>query len=183
MGAGHSHGVHQLGQALQDFAASVPIRAVDENGTLKRWADGSGDQTVNDIHLRTEFPPPGTAKALRPGDTPGDRYDNALNAFGAALQALDQAFDSLSKVIGDDGQKLVDARGVEPRLVDPWRDSLKCIDEGMLGWSFTFRRMYGAKSSPSPERAYAEEADEIDPYAANDSEVDEDWDRSHAAAE
>lgn len=99
-----------------------------------------------------------------------------------ALQALDQAFEGLSKVVGDDGQKLVDARGVEPRLVDPWRDSLKRIDEGMLVWSFTFRRTYGAKSSSPPERAHAEEADEVDPYTGNDSEVEEDWDRSDAAA-
>jgi hypothetical protein len=177
-----THGVYQLGQALKDFSTGVPIRAVEEDGTVKRWTDGSGDQTVNDIHLWTEFPPPGTAKAMRPGDTPSDRYDNALNAFGAALQALDQAFDTLGKVVGDDGQKLVDARGVEPRLVEPWRDLLKHIDEGMLVWSFTFRRAYGVKSSPSPERANADEADEVDPYAESGNEVEDDWDRSDAAA-
>ena len=176
------HGVRQLGQALQDFAADVPIRAVEEDGAVKRWADGSGDQTVNDILLRTEFPPPGAAKALRSGDTPSDRYDNALNSFGAALLALDQAFAALTKVVGDDGQKLVDARGVEPRLIEPWRASLKEIDEGMLGWSFTYRRTYGAKSSPLPERAPAEEVDEADPYAGTDSEVEDDWDRGDAAA-
>ena len=176
------HGVRQLGQALQDFAAGVPIKAVEENGKVKQWADGSGDQTVNDILLRTEFPPPGATKALRSGDTPSDRYDNALNAFGGALQALDQAFDALIKVVGDDGQKLVDARGVEPRLVEPWRDSLKRIDEGMLVWSFTYRRVFGTKSSPSPERNRAEDVNEIDPYAENDTEVEDGWDRSEVSA-
>ena len=75
------HGVRQFGRALQDFAADVPIRAVEEDDVVKRWADGSGDQTVNDILLRTEFPSPGAAKALRSGDTPIDRYDNALNTL------------------------------------------------------------------------------------------------------
>jgi hypothetical protein len=176
------HGVRQLGQALQDFAAGVPIKAVEEDGKVKQWADGSGDQTVNDILLRTEFPPPGATKALRSGDTPSDRYDNALNAFGGALRALDQAFDALIKVVGDDGQKLVDARGVEPRLVEPWRDSLKRIDEGMLVWSFTYRRVFGTKSSPSPERNRAEDVNEIDPYAENDTEVEDGWDRSEVSA-
>ncbi len=176
------HGVLQLSRALQDFAANLPIRAVEEDGTVKRWTDGSGEQTVNDIFLRTEFPAPGATKALRSGDTPSDRYDNALNAFGAALQALDRAFDVLTEVVGDNGQKLVDSRGVEPRLVEPWREFLKQVDEGMLVWSFTYRRMYGTKAGSLLERARAVNLEEPDPYAASNSEVEEDWDRSDAAA-
>jgi hypothetical protein len=177
-----AHGVYQLGQALRDFAADAPIRAVDEDGSSKRLADGSADQTVNDIYLRTEFPPPGTAKAARPGDTPVDRYNNALSAFGAALQALDYAFSGLTKVVGDDGQPLVDARGVEARLTDPWRESLKSIDEEMVVWSRTFRKVYGTKAAPAPGPDYGEEVDDADPYAGNGAEVEETWDHSETEA-
>jgi hypothetical protein len=46
-------GIHQLGQALRDFADDKPvIRAVDENGEVKQLADGSADQEINDIYLR-----------------------------------------------------------------------------------------------------------------------------------
>src|SRR5262249_46160576 len=54
-------GVHQLGQALRDFAENNRIRAVEENGGVKRLTDGSDDQTVNDIYLQRELPPPGKA--------------------------------------------------------------------------------------------------------------------------
>ena len=39
---------------------------------------------MSDIYLRHEFPPPGQAKAARPGDTPTDRYNNAIAALSAA---------------------------------------------------------------------------------------------------
>ena len=52
----------------------------------------------------------------------------------------------------------------------------------MLGWSFTYSWTYGAKSSPLPERTPAEEADEADPYAGSDSEVEDEWDRGDVAA-
>ncbi len=168
-----TQGVHQLGQALRDFGADVPIRAVGQDGTIKRLADGSADQTVNDILLRNEFPAEGAAKALRPGDTPDDHYNNALNKLGVALQAFDHAFANLTKVVGDDGQALVETRGIESRLTDPWRASLKRIDEELVVWSRTFRKTYGIKPPPSPEREYDEEVEEVDPYAANGTEADE----------
>jgi hypothetical protein len=110
-------GVYQLGQTLRDFADSSRIRAVDEEGRIKRLTDGSGDQTVNDIYLRREFPPPGKAKTASPGDTPIDYYNHALSKFGDALQVMDEAFNALSKVAGDNGQPMVEARGVEPRFL------------------------------------------------------------------
>jgi hypothetical protein len=41
------------------------------------------------------------AKAASPGDTPIDHYNHALSKFGDALQAMDQAFNAVSKVAGD----------------------------------------------------------------------------------
>lgn len=171
------HGTHQLGQALRDFAEEVPIRAVDEDGRVRRLADDSGDLPVNDIYLRREFPPPGQAKAARPGDTPIDRYNNALGAFGAALQALEHAFAGLTRVSGDDGQPIVETRGVEPRLTDPWRDQLKGIDEDLVFWARTFRKVYGAKAGASVELADGEGVEEVDPYAQNGDDAEEGWDQ------
>lgn len=175
-------GIHQLGQALRDFSDDVPIKAVNDDGSVKQLADGSGAQTVNDILLRNEFPADGATKALRPGDTPDDRYNNALSALGAALQSLDHAFTKLTKVVGDDGQALVETRGIESRLTDPWRDLLKRVDEELVVWSRTFRKTYGIKPPPSSEHDYDEEVEEADPYAANGAEVD-DHDEETAAAE
>jgi len=174
------HGVQQLAQALEDFSNDIPIRAVDEDGKIKRLADGSDDLGVSDIYLRGEFPPPGKAKAARPGDTPTDRYHNALDAFGEALHNVEQAFSRLNAVVGDDGQPIVDARGVETRLTDNWRDLLKTIDEDLVVWSRMFRKTHGAKSVVSVNQDENEE-DDVDPYASTD--VEDEWDRSESVSD
>lgn len=165
------HGVHQLGQALRDFDNGPLLRAVDEQGQVKRLADGSADQVVSDIYLRNEFPPPGKAKAARAGDTPLDRYHNALNALGAALLEVDQAFNDLTGVEGDDGQPLVESQGVEPRLTDAWRELLGKLDEEMVVWARTFRKAYGTKpASPSNGDFDEDEPEDADPYAEADAD-------------
>lgn len=168
------HGVYQLGRTLDDFAANNRIRAVDEEGRVKRLADGSDDQTVNDIYLRREFPPPGKAKAASPGDTPIDLYNRALNKFGNTLQALDEAFNALSKVSGDNGHPLVEVRGVEPRLTDSWRNLLRHIDEEMVVWARTFRRTFGTKVGV-PDGDAEEEDRDADPYAHAGGQGEDDW--------
>lgn len=160
------HGVYQLGQALRDFDDGPLLRAVDEQGQVKRLTDGSADQMISDIYLRNEFPPPGKAKAARAGDTPLDRYHNALNMLGAALIEVDQAFNGLTGVEGDDGQPIVDSQGVEPRLTDAWRELLSKLDEEMVVWARTFRKAYGTKPMVSGSGDYDEnEQEELDPYA------------------
>lgn len=109
-----------------------------------------------------------------------DRYNNALSALGTALDTLDHAFTGLTKVIGDDGQPLIEARGVEPRLTDPWRRLLARIDEEMVIWARTFRKAYGVKPPVSAEGEDAEEPEDADPYAQAE---DDDWDRAETAAE
>ncbi|MGQ4274113.1 hypothetical protein [Terrihabitans sp. B22-R8] len=173
------HGVRQLGQALQDFEQARPLRAVDEEGAVKRTLEGSSDQTLSDIYLRNEFPPHGKAKAARPGDTPTDHYNNALDALGKAFDELEQRFGELSKVVGEDGQPLVDARGVELRLTESWRDILRRVDEEAVIWARAFRKMYGSRSDAG--RAQSDEDDgehDQDPYADIDND-DEDLERPH----
>lgn len=165
------HGVRQLGQALRDFEQSRPLRAVDDDGQVKLTSDGSSDQTVSDIYLRHEFPPPGKAKAARPGDTPTDRYNNAIGALSAAFDELDQRFEALSKVVGDDGQPIVDTRGVDLRLTESWREILRRVDEETVIWTRAFRKTYGAKSDPAEARFDDEEnVEDLDPYADHDED-------------
>jgi len=169
------HGVHQLGQALRDFDDGPLLRAVDEQGQVKRLADDSADQVVSDIYLRHEFPPPGKAKAARAGDTPMDRYHNALNMLGAALLEVDHAFAGLTAVEGDDGQPLVDSQGVEPRLTDSWRELVGRLDEEMVVWARTFRKAYGTKRAlPITGEIDDDEQEDVDPYADADEEPMED---------
>ncbi|KQT72331.1 hypothetical protein ASG54_18505 [Aureimonas sp. Leaf460] len=73
-------------------------------------------------------------KAKRPGDTPIDRYHDALNAFGAAMLAAEETFGDLTSVIGDDGQPIVDVQGVEPRHTENWRKLIGRLDEEMVVW-------------------------------------------------
>jgi hypothetical protein len=175
------HGVYQLGQALRDFAdpdADNVIRAVDETGEVKRLKDSSGDQTVNDIYLRNEFPPPGKAKAASPGDTPIDHYNRAVSRLETAVQSLDQTFSALAQVVGDDGLPIVDVRGVQPRLADEWRKRLRRVDEGLVVYASTFRRTQGTKIGLPAENQTDEDDDEVedvDPYADNGDEVSEEW--------
>lgn len=168
------HGVRQLGQALRDFEQSRPLRAVDEDGEVKRTSDGSSDQSLSDIYLRNEFPPPGKAKASRPGDTPTDRYDNALEALSKAFDDLRQRFEMLSKVVGDDGQPIVDARGVDLRLTESWRKILRSVDEEAVIWARSFRKMHGTKVDVTEADVEGEEnVDDLDPYAdVGDDEIE-----------
>ena len=158
-------GVHQLAQALRDFADGTAIRAVDEAGELKRLTDGTGHQTISDIYLRNEFPPPGKAKkASDPGDTPLDRYFSAQNVFDAALDKLVTAFEAILDVRGDDGLPLADSQGVEQQLADRWRGELKRMDEEILVWARTFRRAYSSAPNQNGTTEQDDEPSIPDPY-------------------
>jgi len=166
-------GVLQLGQALRDYSEDRALRAVDEDGSIRKQADGSSDQTVSDVFLRNEYPPPGRAKAARPGDTPTDRYNAAIEALSNAFHELDQSFTALTDVRGDDDQPLVDSRGVELRLCESWRDLLRKVDEEVVVWTRTFRKTYGSAPNPSSLRSDDDENDDdADPFA--DFDLDED---------
>lgn len=170
------HGVFQLAQALEDYATGQPIRAVDEDGQPKRLSDNSGDQVVSDIYLRGEFPPLGKARAQRPGDTPLDNYRNRLGDFSRAVERLKQAFSAVTEVLGDDGRPLVDTYGVDRRDCNTWREELGQIDEELVVWGRTFKRVHGLKSGPS-ERGFDPNddgfAEEVDVYSDANSEEDE----------
>jgi hypothetical protein len=121
-------------------------------------------------HLRGEFPAPGKARAPRPGDTPDDRYRGRLSTLAGAVEAVEKAFADLTKVTGDDGRPLVDARGVDPRDCTAWRDVLRTVDEELVVWSRTFRRVYGADVPLARDTADRYDADDMTDDAEEDVE-------------
>jgi hypothetical protein len=167
-------GVWQLGQALKDFAADQPIRAVDEDGVIRQLADVSGDQAVNDVYLRDQFPPPGKLRARRPGDSPTDIYHNRLSDFAVAVEQLEQVFTAIGEVLGDDGRSLVDTRGADPSMCARWREMLSRIDDELNVWGRTFRRVFGTTREPLPRDTEQWEA------SLESSEAEDVYDTSYA---
>ncbi|CAL76969.1 hypothetical protein BRADO3171 [Bradyrhizobium sp. ORS 278] len=174
-------GIHQLGRALLDFEGNRPLRAVDESGAIKCLTNGSSEITITDVYLRNEFPPPGKVKATRPGDTATDRYQNALSALSRAFVSVEEAFNGLTKVLGDDSQPVVDTLGVEPRLTDTWRDLLSKVDEEMVIWARTFRRAHGTKPANVINPSDDDEVENDDPYADSSGGSEEAWESEDAA--
>jgi hypothetical protein len=155
-------GVFQLAQALKDFANDEPIRAVDEAGEIKKQSDGSGDQTINDTYIRGEFPPPGKARAPRPGETPTEVFENRLNAFADSIDQLNASFESVREVLGDDGRQLGETRGVDPNSCAAWRDILRHIDENLIVWGSTFKRVFGTTTTMDRDVEVDRSSDQVD---------------------
>lgn len=174
-------GVRQLAQALNDFAAGRSIRAVDENGDVKRLSDGSAEQMVTDNFLREEYPPAGKARAPRPGDTPTERLDNAVRDLAAAMERLGAAFQGVSGVEGNDGRPLIETSGVDRKLCNFWRDQLRHIDEELVVWGRAFQRRYAASSQQVSSHVQLDEEEGTEP----DTDVyenAENWDSEPTAA-
>jgi hypothetical protein len=144
-------GVHQLTQALRDFAEERHIRAVEEDGSIRKRVDGTGDQVVTDVFLREEYPPPGKGRAKRTGDTPTEQLHNCMVDFGEAMDHLQRAFAAIGKVTGDDGTSLVEFVGADPRSCDAWRGIIKEVDDELTIWGRTFRKRHG--TPPEPQTA------------------------------
>jgi hypothetical protein len=138
------HGIHQLRQVLDDYAEGRSLRAVDDAGQVLRLADDSGDVPLNDIYLRSEFPPYGSAKARRTGDAPLDLYENAVGELSDAMMAMEAAFGRLSGVNGNDGQPLVESKGLAIDLATNWRALLRRIEDEMVVWERTARRAHAS---------------------------------------
>ena len=169
-GMRHSvQGAHQLFQALDDFSKGQPLRAVDEDGQIKKQPDGA-DLNINDIYLRGEFPPAGKARAPRPGTTPLEIHQNRLSDFSVAMDELQEAFEAISAVTGDDGRPVVETQGADSTSCGVWRDALRKVDEELVVWSRTFKRTHGI-----PQEAAAsagDDRDEDDSLEQDDSYLD-----------
>lgn len=160
------HGVLQLAQALRDFEADQPIRAVDESGNVIERTDGAGEQMVNDVYLRTTFPPPGRASARRGGATPAEQLHNALSDLADAMQRVGAAYQVVYGVLGDDGVPLVETVGAAPADCHAWRAQLSQMDDDFNYWARTYTRRFGAGRVPGTAPGYL-------PGQESDEEVDD----------
>ena len=124
-----SQGVRQLAQAIRDFAEDRHIRVVNEDGSFRKLADGSGRPVGHRCVPRHEYPAPGKGRAQRTGDTPTELLHNRLVEFGEAMDTLQEAFKAIGKVLGDDGTPLVEFAGADPRSCDAWRQIIQDIDD------------------------------------------------------
>jgi hypothetical protein len=164
-------GVAQLAQALRDYSANRPIRAVDENGEIKNFPDTAGEQMVNDFYLREEFPPAGRARAPRPGDTPRDHFNNQVSAFSDAMEIVSKRFALVAAVLGDDGRAFVETSGLDRKLVSVWREQLGHIGDELLLWGKTHQRQYAASVPPVFHSEDEDEAEDDDVYAAVEQDL------------
>jgi hypothetical protein len=167
-------GVHQLTQSLNDFTSNKSLRAVDENGNIKTLSDGHGELMINDIYLRGEFPPPGKARAPRPGATPHDLLHNAIGTFTTAMEQLDHAYMGIAGVLGNDGRPLVEDLGVDTQLCTTWREALAGITDDLGYWSRRFKQANGLKADASRLKQTDEPEEDV--------EADEDLEESEATA-
>ena len=143
-------GVAQIAQALRDFGVDRPIRAVDESGACKPLGDGSGDQLVTDVYLRDEFPPRGKARSRRrDAVTPLEVFEDRLSELGDAVAKLKDAHAAAAAVLGDDGQSLAEAEGIDPQLSGDWREVLDAVDDDLNVWARRFRKRYGRVAAAS----------------------------------
>ena len=142
-------GVHQLAQALRDSSADQQhIRAVDENGAIKKKLDGTSDLIISDAYLRQEFPPPGKARARTGGFTPTEQLRDRLADLGQAMDKLGDAFQAVQAVIGNDASPLVEVDGVDPQFCTIRRKLLSQIGDELNIWDRTFRRRHGTPAVP-----------------------------------
>lgn len=140
-------GVHQLAQALRDYGAEAPIRAVDESGAVRHRTDGAGEQIVTDYYLRVAFPPPGKVRARPEGTTPAEVLQKRLADVSDAMDQLEVAFTGVRTVLGIDGTALVDADGVDPQLCGEWRKTLEQVGNELFFWGKVFALRHGRSLS------------------------------------
>ena len=139
------HGLHQLGQALRDFAAGKGIRVVNPTGHIVPGPDGTSERRVTDTFLRQAFPPPGMVLRKTSPKTAQEHLTNALADFSSAVRSLVEAFGTVHQVEGVDGDPLVDREGVREEDCKAWLDELATVSESLILWRATHRRRPSAR--------------------------------------
>jgi hypothetical protein len=169
------HGIYQLRQALDDFAADQPIRAVEPDGKVRLYPDGSAEMVVNDILLREEWPINGIKRPRSGGKTPDEKLNVSLIAFKQAMDAMLTTHKAVGEVTGDDGLSLIETIGADPHLCKDLRESLDGVNDDLLFWGRTFSRRYGTTS----KTADADLAGELDTDPGGTDETDDAYDASY----
>jgi hypothetical protein len=160
-------GIRQLGQALDDYAAGHPIRAVAADGSELLVDDGADVQLVTDHWLRSTFPVPGRPVAPPAPETAHEKYLDSLSEFGQALEAVTWAARRVGTIEGVDGRPLVTSEGVDPVNADVWLDQVMQLMQLIPVWKATHVTRHGTQS-PSVAGIDEDREDEL-------SGEDADW--------
>jgi len=152
-------GVHQLGRALTDQSAGIPIRAVDANGEIARADEDNQVPQINDTYLRNSFPAPGTVKKPASAETATEKLDAMLSELGSAVKNLEAAVAAVRAVKDVDGSPLVGSHGVKSAHCAAWRNTLSQIEDDLVIWGAHYRSRAGTTAAVELEAPEDEAAD------------------------
>lgn len=74
----------------------------------------------------------------------------------------------MCNVNGDDTSPIVEYRGVERRLTEEWRKTLRGIDEELVIWALAYRKAFGKRPDPVVQ-------DSDEDGDADESNVENEW--------
>ena len=157
------HGVHQLGQALSDFAMRRPLRLVDEQGHI-RVNERGNELLISDPELRRIFAPAGQPTPVPAAETAAEQLHNALSELGSAIQAVSDTVKVVEALTSDDGTPTIDSIGAEPGDCAAWRDSLFGVLQKLPVWEQRHLARHGPAYAP------------IDDWSDSDDLNDDDFD-------
>jgi hypothetical protein len=163
-----AHGVHQMRQALDDFASGARIRAVDEHGEVLQSDDGV-EHLVRDRDLRLTFRPAGEPASTPGATTPAELLQNELAELGHRVREVEDAVKRVEAVSGDDGRPTIEVLGADRADCDAWTETLLAIVTRKLPlWGQRNTQRHGVVEADF-EDDYEEDLDEND----HDDDMDE----------
>ncbi|MBQ1062158.1 hypothetical protein [Micromonospora sp. C41] len=164
-------GIRQLHRAIVDHhEGRSTLRAVNEDGSIRRTEDRAQDQTLNDVYLRSTFPKPGSPQRPTSTDTPDDALRDAAAQLGAAVRAVEDAMAAIRSVKALDGNDHVETVGVDRNHVREWKNVLDAATSDLEFWGRIWeRRNRGARSAARGGDGWESE------YDANLDQAVEGW--------
>ncbi|TCB93506.1 hypothetical protein E0H26_22350 [Micromonospora zingiberis] len=175
-------GIRQLHRAIVDHHnGRSTLRAVNEDGSIRRTEDRAQDQILNDVYLRSTFPKPGSPQRPTSTDTPDDALRDAAARLGAAVRAVEDAMAAIRAVKALDGTDHVETVGADRNHVKEWKNVLDDATSDLEFWGRIWeRRNRGARATARRDDNWETEYDD-DTDRAIDTWEDEDADNLEAA--
>ncbi|MGW7520853.1 hypothetical protein ACWGJ2_35255 [Streptomyces sp. NPDC054796] len=171
------HGIHQMRQALVDFAAGRRTRMVEEDGQLKQRPDGRF-VLAKDAELRRAFPPAGEGPSLVAApQSPAELLGNALHDLGRSVQGLKDAVKAVESVEAQDGVPAIESLGADRQDCDAWRDVLQDVLEKLPVWKLRSAQRHGTDLHETEAGAGTgadEDEDEDEGEGEDEADVDVD---------
>lgn len=172
-------GIHQLHRAIADHLDGGPLRAVNEDGSIRLTEDRAQVQVLNDVYLRSAFPKAGSPTRPTSTDTPDDELRDAAARLGAAVRELDEAMTAIRAVKATDGTDHVENVGVDKNHVREWRSTLDTATADLEFWG----RIWERRNRGAARAAAVRTDDWQEEYQVDPDEVVDEWSDQDVAAE